>query len=202
MSSRSVVNLTNDDEFRQVGRVLRPHGVRGEFIVYIESDFPNWLAKRKSFYVPGDKGMVLWQVLSARFSGKKLLLKVDALPDRTAVEAARDTPLFLPDQEARQATDDPDFFYNSDLVGCEVFDTREQKVIGTVRAVVEMPAQNLLEVVEGQGPAVLIPFINPIVGDIQAGRIEVNLPEGLLECYLEDDHQDLSDGTGLPSKAP
>lgn len=180
-----MVNSNNGEGFRLVGRVLRPHGVRGEFVVFIESDFPEWLAKRPTFYVPKGRDMAPWQVLSARYSGQKLIMRVAELADRTAVETARDTPLYLPDSEARCAVNDPDFFFNSDLVGCEVFDHREGRVLGTVKTVLEMPAQNLLEVLDGHGPAILIPFTAPIIGDIHDGRIEVHLPEGLLACFQE-----------------
>lgn len=172
--------------YRLVGRVLRPHGVRGQFIVYLESDFPKWLAKRKQFFIETKHGMSPWPVEKARYDGKKLFLKVATLPDRTAVEAHRDQELFITEEEAVEVTADPDYFYNSDLVGCEVFDLNGQRSLGTVTSVLEMPAQNLLEVKRAKGQPLLIPFVDAFLGEIRQDLIEVKLPPGFEECFEDE----------------
>ena len=91
-----------------VGKILKPQGIRGEFVVYLESDFPDWLRDRKTIHAYRNRAMETWRVVKARFQGEKLIYKVDALPDRNAVEAARDTKLFVTEEEARTANQDPE----------------------------------------------------------------------------------------------
>ena len=176
--------MTPDQAYRKVGELLKPHGIRGEFIVFLESDFPQWLAERPCFYARLDNKMVAWNVVHARFRKDRLILKVDALENRDAVEAARGTGLYLPECEARAAIEDPDFFYNSDLIGLSMVDRESSTCFGTVQQVVEMPAQELLEVGTEDGETFLVPFIAGMVDeiDLEGGVIKVTLPEGLIDC--------------------
>lgn len=197
-----MVSISEHKEgFREVGRVLKPHGIRGEFLVYLETDFPEWLAKRPKLYAETSQGMVAWTIDRARYDGQKMILKVKELPDRTHVELQRSTRLFLPEEEARQVSADPDYFFNSDLVNCVVFDTRQGKELGKVIAVHEMPAQNLLEIARTGKPALLIPFVSPIVGNISGDRIDVSLPDGLEECFDETEEPALKKKQRKPRKS-
>lgn len=197
-----MVNRNDASSYRLVGRVLRPHGIRGEFIVYLESDFPEWLAKRHQFFIEDHNEMIPWPVEHARFDGKRLIIKVAPLTDRSTVESHRDTLLYLPEDEASQVAADPDFFFNSDLVGCEVYDSAEDRMIGVVQAVLERPAQNILEVNRDPAPPLLIPFVQPIVGDISQGRIEVQLPKGLEACFDAPVSTEKTRSRKSPSKTP
>ncbi len=167
-----------------MGTLSRPHGIRGEFLVALETDFPEWLAKRSVIHAQIEGKMLAWQLKSARWRPPKFIACVEELKDRTAVEAQRGIPLFISDEEAQELAQDPDFFYNSDLVGLTMVCATEGTVLGKVSAVHEMPAQNLLEVQRQQGQPFLFPFVAALIEDLdlEAGRLSVHMPEGLLEC--------------------
>jgi len=87
-----------------------------------------------------------------------------------AIHAARRRPL------------GPDEFFFGDLVGCQVVDASNQTVYGRVGAVHEQGgASGLLELEDGM----LIPFVKDICVGIhpELGRIEVKLPDGLVELF-------------------
>ena len=178
--------MNDEQAFRVVGKVLKAHGLRGEFILYLESDFPEWLMAQPRLFAEVDGGMLPWRILRAREHKGQLIMQVDGLADRTAVEAARDTVLYLPESEARAASDDPDFFFNSDLVGLTVMD--EAQTYGTVALVIEKPGQNLLEVSRPDGGTFLFPFAKNLIADIdlEQGHIRVHMPEGLVDCNRPD----------------
>ncbi len=71
-------------------------------------------------------------------------------------------------------------YYQSDLLGCEVFDQTGRR-LGTVEAWQETPGTPLLEVRTPGHKEMLIPFAKSICTkiDVPARRIEVALPEGL-----------------------
>lgn len=165
-----------------IGKILKPQGIRGEFIVYLESDFPDWLQQRKHIFAWYGDTMARWTIKKARFQGKKLVYHVDALPDRNAVEAARDTKLYVSEDEARTANQDPDFFFNNDLIGLTVVDEATGTAYGDVVDIIEMPGQNLIEVVDPQQRKFLIPFAAALVPaiDLAARQMRVTLPQGLL----------------------
>ena len=180
--SSSPREATQPPDLRTVGRVGKPHGIRGEFAVYLESDDPDWLAGQTSFQAQTPAGLQTWRVTSARFHGAKLLLTVDAVANRDQAEAFRGTPLLLPDALVRDHLSEPDYFLNSDLVGLLVVDGGSGETHGRVRDVFEMPAQNLLEIEREDGTTFLVPFTKPIIGEVNDSRLVVHLPEGLVDC--------------------
>ena len=174
----------------------RPHGIRGEFLVSLETDFPEWLAKRAQLHALVDGRFQVWQMKAARWRAPKFIAAVVELPDRTAVEQRRGTALFVTEQEAAELEGDPDFFYNSDLVGLTMTAEDGELVYGKVIAVHEMPAQNLLEVERAEGQPFLFPFVAALIDqiDLEAGQIRVKMPEGLVSCNDGDPGQEQGKG--------
>ena len=163
-----------------VGRVVRPHGLRGQVVIASETDFG---ADR---FAPGAK---VW-----RQSGKTIgeLVVADSYPqaDRwvvgfenvTTVEEAeelRGIELRIP-EDARMPLG-PDEYYLYDLVGCEVR-TAAGVEIGRVQAVYTGAGGALLSV-DRNGAEVLVPLVKTMCPeiDVAARRIIVDPPEGLLD---------------------
>lgn len=108
-----------------------------------------------------------------KFKGVDSISDAEALRGlRAAIRPSRRRPL------------EPGEFFFGDLVGCQVVDAKNQTVYGRVAAVQDqMGATGLLELEDGM----LIPFVKDICVGIQPenGRIEVNLPDGLVELFRE-----------------
>ena len=176
--------MQSEQEYRLVGVLSKPHGIRGGFHVQLSSDFPEWVAQRKILYAEIDGSMVPWTVIDANFSGKRLVFRVDALSDRSAVEASRGTALHVPESEARElVSEDPNYFYNSDLIGLRLVDSKSGEDYGRVDQVIEMPGQNLLEITQADGNSFLFPFTAGLVEEVllDKGEIQVRMPAGLIE---------------------
>lgn len=173
----------NQESFCRIGSVLKPHGIDGSFVVFLDSDFPDWLAAEKVVYAETDRGHVPWQVLRARPYKETLILKVDALSDRSAVIAARGTALFVLETRARSANTDPEFFFNSDLVGMTVIDAVSGAPYGTIIEVLPSPAQDLLRIQTASGACFLFPFTAALIPsiDVANARMTVTMPEGLVD---------------------
>ena len=159
-----------------VGRLGRPHGIRGEVTVEVRTDEPH-----KRFAVGSslfrDKGEPL-VVASHRWHGQTLLLGFEGVHDRNAAELLRNT-VVSGEVNEQELPDEDDQFYDRQLIGMEVF-TQEGVRVGTVQDVIHLPAQDLLSVV-GQSE-VLIPFVTEIVPtvDVAARKIIITPPPGLL----------------------
>lgn len=108
--------------------------------------------------------------LGARLSGVQTKEQADALRG-VALFADRNRLPRLPDDE----------FYHTDLIGLAVFDTGGA-ALGTIRAIHNHGAGDLLEVESpGRKQPLLLPFTLAVVPtvDLAAGRVVVDLPEGL-----------------------
>jgi 16S rRNA processing protein RimM len=104
------------------------------------------------------------------------------IPDRTAAEALRGLKLYLDRAALPDALDDDDEFYHVDLIGLDVFGP-DDVLIGTVTAVQDFGAGDLLDVELSDGRSVLIPFTREIVPqvDLATRRIDAVPPPGLLD---------------------
>jgi len=102
-----------------------------------------------------------------------LVAHIDGIDDRDAAQALKGTELFI-ERGQLGPTDDEDEFYQADLMGLRA-ETADGAVYGTVRAVQNYGAGDLLEVDRIDGGSVLLPFdrtVVPVV-DLQAGRVVV-----------------------------
>lgn len=169
--------MADTDDLIAVGRVGAARGVRGE--VFVEP----WTDAPEQRFAPGavlhTAGADLVVAAAAVSSGKQVV-RFEGVDDRAAAEALRGTELFV-SAAARPALDDPDEFYDSDLVGLTVV-TTEGGQVGTVAAVSHAAAASYL-VVDAAGREHLVPFVAAIVPsvDLEAGRVVVDPPEGLFE---------------------
>jgi 16S rRNA processing protein RimM len=162
-----------------VGRVGRPHGVRGEVTVEVRTDEPDLRFTAGSVLVtePASRGPLT--VADARWHSGRLLVRFAGYSDRTAAEGLRDTILCV-ESAGLEPPDDPDEFHDHDLIGLRV-ETLAGEVVGTVDDVLHH-GQDLLVVRRAAGET-MIPFVRPIVPevDLPGGRMIINPPPGLLD---------------------
>jgi 16S rRNA processing protein RimM len=163
-----------------VGRIGRPHGVRGEVTVEVRTDDPDLR------FVPGavlrtdpaERGPIT--ITGVHWHSGTLLLRLEGVDSREAAEAVRNTELLV-DVADLPEIEDPDSFYDHQLVGLTAR-LPDDSVLGTVTAV-RHEAQDLLVVRRAEGREVLIPFVAAIVPtvDLDGSFVVVDPPEGLLE---------------------
>jgi len=162
-----------------VGRIGRPHGIRGEVTVETRTDEPEErFAPGAVLSVDTPAGSLV--VLRTHWHSGRLLVTFDGVEDRNAAEALRGLLLEV-ERHVDEVPDDPEEFYDSSLVGCRV-ELLDGSLIGEVTEVAHLPAQDLL-VVASEDHEVLVPFIAEFVPtvDVEARRIVIDPPAGLLD---------------------
>ena len=156
-----------------VGRVGRPHGVRGEVTVVPESDDPGDF-RRGTVLRVGEQDL---EVRSARpYRNRGLIVGFGSITDRNAAEALRGL-VVTRDGAGRRPLDEGEF-WSSSLVGLEAV-TPAGAPLGRVTEVIAGAFQDRLVVTTPSGEEVQVPFVAEIVGDPADGRIVNDAPEGL-----------------------
>ena len=170
-----------------VGRIGRPHGIRGEVTVEVRSDSPDVRFAPGSVLVTEPARLGPLTVAAVRWHSGRLLMLVEGLHDRNGAEALRGAVLSVEVDDA-DAPEDPEEFFDHQLRGLAVVTTGGE-VVGTIDDVIHLPSQDLLSVRRADGREVLVPFVAEIVPeiDVEAGRVVVTLPPGLLELDDPDD---------------
>lgn len=165
--------------FLAIGRVLRPHGVRGELLLEMLTEFPEHLAETQTVFVgaEGDAAPAPHPLRRARQHGNDLLVQLADCPDRNAAEAYRGQVVFIRAEQAAPLP--PGRYYHHQILGLTVMsDTGE--TLGEVSEILETGANDVY-VVRGAAGEVLLPAIKDVVLsiDLDARRMTVHLLEGL-----------------------
>jgi 16S rRNA processing protein RimM len=157
--------------------------VRGEVLVAVETDRPERVFRKGRELEVGDaRGepdgrRVLLEGVRSIAGG--LILKLQGVQDRDALDAYRGTTLLIPATEAEPAGQDE--VHYRDLVGLSVIS--EGNTLGKVTGILQIGPSELLEVRRTGGGEMLVPFVAEIVRDVNLDRREVtlHLPDGFLE---------------------
>ena len=161
------------EDFLVVGRIGKPHGLKGEVSVDPRTDeperrFADGASLRTQRKRPGGEGTATLTVRTTRWHSGRLLVTFEEIADRTAAEEARGTVLVVP-VDPDETPEDPEEFYDHQLLGLSVVLTTGEPV-GEVAEVVHGAAQDLLVVRVGDGE-VLVPFVSALVPEVDlAGR--------------------------------
>jgi 16S rRNA processing protein RimM len=168
-----------------VGRIGRPHGVRGEVVIGVRTDEPDlrFAVGATLGYGPtpdSDPSSGQLQVASARWHSGQLLVAFAGVTDRTAAGELTGRWLSV-DSSQLPATPDPDEFRDHELIGLSVR-TSAGQAVGVVTDVLHY-GQDLLVVRPPDGQEHLVPFVQAIVPevDVAAGMIIIDPPPGLLD---------------------
>ena len=122
------------------------------------------------------------------------LAKVDGVTSREQAQALAGVRLYV-DRDALPATEDGDEFYHADLIGLRA-ELADGSLYGTVKAIYDFGAGDVLEVRTAAGPLEMLPFSKacvPVV-DVRGGRIVVDLPAVIEAREGSDDEADEGEG--------
>ncbi|VXB78275.1 ribosome maturation factor RimM [Nocardioides sp. AX2bis] len=173
-----------------VGRLGKPHGLRGELTVELRTDEPERrfaVGARLRTEPPrgGSFPHRALEVTATRWHQGVLLATFSGIEDRTTAESARGV-LLRADVDPSERPEDPEEFYDHQLVGLAVHDldgTRIGEVTG-----LQHGAQDLLVVRTPDGRDALVPFVSALVPevDLDARRVVVADRPGLVTPFPEE----------------
>jgi 16S rRNA processing protein RimM len=167
-----------EPRFIAIGRVIRPHGVRGELAVEVLTDFPERFDTIETIYLGDQQQADEWQVASTRWHKDRILLTLPGCEDRTSAEVLRGLLVQIPIEEAMSLPEDE--YYPYQLIGLNVV-TTEGEELGRLSEVIFTNANEVYVVVGPRGQ-MLLPAIADVVDrvDLDTGRMVVKLIDGLL----------------------
>ena len=160
------------DEGRRIplAAVAGAHGIKGEVRLKLFSDSSESLARYSKLFV----GSAPRKLLGVRDAGKFAIARFEGIADRTAAEGLRGSLVEIERADLPPLGEGE--YYHADLIGLPCVD-QEGRAVGSVVAVENFGAGDLLEVEDENGRRSLIPF-KPGIADLNDGRIVLD-PEFL-----------------------
>lgn len=164
--------MTRQDDLVPVAVIGAPHGVRGEIRAKVYTEDPLALP---TFGPLRDEAGRLYEVRSVRPAKTMVVMRLAGVESREAAEALKGTSLYIARGRLPDDALEDDEFFQADLIGLDVRDA-SGKTYGTVKAVHNFGAGDILELAEAGKRSVMIPFSEAAVPDIdlEAGFVLVD----------------------------
>ena len=169
----------NTGEYVLLGKITKPHGIRGEVKIYPFSGQPeNFLEYEEIILAPeGSEKRVPYRIIKARVQGKQALVQLEGCSTRTDVESLVGWQVWLHHQDLPELAEDE--FYLFELEGKKVV-TTDGLELGKVRGVLETAAHDILRIT-GKSGEYLIPVQKEFFVRIGDTEVVLDVPPGLLE---------------------
>ncbi len=162
----------NPDEYIVVGRMVAPHGVRGDLRILPDTERPQIFKALKNLRI----GAGSYKVLSSRPHKNIYILHVEGIEDRNAAERLIGEEVSIPVRELPELPKGEYYYFQ--LIGLAVIsDTGEP--VGNLKEIIETGANNVYSVQASDGKEILLPAISSCIlsVDTEKGEMTVHLPE-------------------------
>ena len=158
-----------------VGRIRSAWGVRGDVSVEVLSDAPKRFAAGSELRLKGKPA----RVERSRKHKRGILVKLDAVADRTQAEALRGEELTILPEQVEPLPDGA--YYHFQILGMQVL-TEDGEKLGAISEIIVTGSNDVYVVHEDDRRDILIPALPDVVLDVdlQASRMTVSLPDGLV----------------------
>lgn len=168
---------SGEPEFLVVGKLGKPHGVRGEIVMEVYTEFPERLVPGVTVYVGLNYKPV--QISKTRSHSRGMLLSFEGYQSRDEIAELRNMLVQV------RTADRPELpegdYYHHQLLGLYVID-EDGASLGRIMAILDTSANDVYVIQSESGEEVLIPAIESVVKDIDLKNnlVTVHLLPGLM----------------------
>jgi 16S rRNA processing protein RimM len=166
-----------------LGKVTKPHGVKGEVVLWLDVDFPEYYSEMDSVFLNIKDDLVPFFIDNIQIRGKKSIAKFEDMDSIEKTQPIIGLDMYLPLNLLPKLEGNK--FYYHEVIGYTIFDKGTQQNVGTLKAIYEGSGQDLLAV-DIEGKEALIPIVDEIISSVdhENKNITVDLPLGLIDLYL------------------
>jgi 16S rRNA processing protein RimM len=167
----------------QLGYIIKPHGLQGALLLYLDTDHPEDYETMESVFVEIKQKLVPFFVKAIQVRENRAIVHFENVDSIQEAERLKGLSLYLPLDQLSPLGEGQ--FYYHDVINFMIVDAADRK-IGKIINILELNGNDLFTV-DHQGQEVLIPVQDDFIikVDHDEGIIYMQLPEGLLNVYLK-----------------
>ncbi len=156
--------------FLAVGKLRRPHGVKGEMLMEVLTDFPQRLWSKKTIYV-GERHEPM-VINTIRPQDRALLLTFEGIEDCDTVGKLRNLIVYVKNADLPKLPEGE--YYYHELLDLTVIDENGQK-LGVLSEIIETGANDVYVVQPPEGDEILLPVIDGVILNVDLERREMRV---------------------------
>lgn len=163
--------------YLSVGFLRRPHGVQGEIIMDLHTDFPERMKKGRKVFVGDEYKPVTFE--SVRPYANGVLVKIKGVDTLEEAGLYRNQWVYIKKKDAPALPEGQ--YYKHELYGLKVVDEKDNP-LGELVEIIETGANDVYVVRDESGKEILLPAIASVILDLEPARgfIRVHLLDGLI----------------------
>jgi len=167
---------TGEPVYLTVGFLRRPHGLGGEIIMDLHTDFPERLKRGRKMFVSEEHRPLT--IEGVREHQKGVLIKFKSIDTPDAAGQLRNQWVYVPAKDVPPLPEGQ--IYQHELFGFQVVDDNDN-ALGELVEIIETGANNVYVVRDAAGKEILLPAIPSVILDLDRGRrvMRVHLLDGL-----------------------
>ena len=160
------------------GRIVRPHGVRGQVVVEPTSELIERLRPGQALRLQGSGRTT--RLVSLQPHQMRYLVTLEGFSSRAAAETLRGETIECPIEDIGPLPEG--VYFRWEIIGLRAV-TDEGSDLGEIVDVLSTGANDVYEVLRGDGTRVLLPAISSVVLgiDLERGQARIHLLPGLID---------------------
>lgn len=160
--------------FLTIGKLQRTHGVKGEIVMEVMTDFPEKILAGNIVFI-GSKQQP-YEIASIRPAADKMLISIKGFNDCDQVSIFRNQVVSIKTEDANQLPEGE--FYHHEIIGMTVVE-EDGNLVGTIGEILVTGANDVYIISKENGEELLLPAIRDAVRSIDRGsrKMVVRLPE-------------------------
>lgn len=166
-----------------LGKITKPHGLKGEVTVWLDVDNPDDYQDLDAVFLEIKNELVPFIISEIQIRGKKSIAKFEDINKIEQTESIVGAELYLPLTSLPKLSGKK--FYYHEVIGFEIYDNNLQRTIGILKAIYESSGQDLFGI-DADGTEILVPIVDEFIISVDRTikRIEIKAPDGLLDIYI------------------
>ncbi|MDR1182900.1 MAG: ribosome maturation factor RimM [Bacteroidales bacterium] len=171
-------------DYFYLGKITKKFGVKGELLVYIDSDEPEKYYRLESVFFNVDGEPIPFFTKEIKVKSKHQIIVLFRTIDNTTASHYVNTDLYLPISMLPKLTGNK--FYYHEIKGFTVIDTNKGN-LGNCDEIIDYSHHAVMQILHPKGE-ILIPIAEEYIKNLDKENkiIEIETPEGLIDLYIED----------------
>ncbi len=174
------------NDFVKVGTLAKAHGNRGGIVMFVEDNFPEDLDELEYLFLKIDGGLVPFYLTQITFRNQNsAIVEFDKIDNPNLLDQLYGKEVYL-EMSLMDNAEETGEIASFTFVGFELYNAQKQ-LIGIIEEIIPYPNNPVYRLKVGR-EEVLIPANADLVSDIdqEGKKIFMNLPDGLVDLFLED----------------